>query len=882
MAFENIGLGAFLTFDGSKFSAGVATSERSIHSFQNATTQTTTLMGKMHLAGVNAFRSLGTSISKVSSGIGTVVSGMGQLSVAMAPFTLGVLGGAKVAVDFEQQMQNVASVSQLTSEQFEALGIKAKQLGASTSFTAAQAGEGFEELMRAGFGFDEAMSAISGTLSLAAADSIGLAEATGITANVLRAMGLEANQASRVADVLAATSANSATNVTMLGESFKFAAPVARQMGISLEDTSAALGLISNAGIKGTLAGNSFKNMLLKLAKPTTQATKYMRQYGISVFETSQGNLDLRKTLTSVLDGTKDITSATKRAAIISELFGIEGQGAVSAISSAIKDGSIDKLADSIYNAEGAAKRMADMRLDSFQGQITLLRSAVEGFAIEVFDSFVERAGDGLKTGIVPFVSDVVAAIQFLKKPTKEGEEAFGKLGGTVKAIAMGVLDGISAIQGAISVVMTQVSNLSDWISQKLGGDGAQQITKMATIFIAVAAAATPVIGGIVAIGFALSAIMTVFSGLASIASAAFLPVLIIGGAIYLLYLELAKENESFGETALRVWGDIKAWGLDVWQNVLLPIWDGIRSAAQEVLPELKQVWVESWGIIKEAAADLFAFFGVGISETETNWVDVGQTIVAVFAAVAETVIKVTTFIIAMIVTGVKLAYNLGETIVDFIVTPFLWVWEVVSGTIDAFAALASGDVIGFFKTIGTAILNFVLTPLNLIIRTIIRLADAIPGLGESIPQGLRDFVNKGAFVSVDTAPGVSQVERGAVPTIARKQNDLAASIAQKSTSMKSSDVEAQALEMSKHTASALAEANKGVEGKLDQVVDAASKSPCIDNNVSVAIDNETVARGQARHKAELKERAGFNTTPWQRRTALEFGAAPVRGNGAT
>lgn len=872
MAFERIGLGAFLSFDGGRFVDGIIRPRDELGRFVAKSDQATFSLGRLKAAGAAAFQALGQSMNKMAMGASKVQSGLLAVSMAMAPLTLAVHKGAGLFIDFEQQMRNVQSVSNMTDEQFGRMIAKSKQLGATTKFTATQAGEGFENLARAGFTADEQMSAIDGTLALAAADSIDLATATDITASVVRAMGLEAREASRVADVLAQTSANSNTNVIGLGEAFKFAAPIAKRFGLTVEETALALGLTANAGLKGTLSGTSFKNMLLKLAKPTEKAAGYMKKYGITVYETAEGNLDFRKTLDSVVAGTKGIHSSLERARVVAEMFGMYGQGAVSALATAIEKGQFDTLASAIDNAQGAAKRMADTRMDSFHGQILLLTSSMEGFAIELFGPFVSMAEEGLKKHVIPFISDVVTVLQELIKPTANVDELRKKFGMAAE-VAFGVADAMRAIREGANFVVKALRDLGSRFQDSLGNDAVRKIAKWAVLMIIFGAVMTPVLLAFVAIGLAIGGLISIVSGVVTFISGAFLPVLLVLGAIALVLLACRRENEGLYDTAMRVWASIKAWAIDAWYNGVLPFWEGVKDGASYVLPYLERTWIQVSGILKEAIIDLFRTFGYEIDGNKTDWRSIGEIAVVVLGSIIDSVLTVGTFIVVMIVTAIKFIKAFGIAIGDWVVFPFAYAYGFITEVGASLEMLFSGNMIEGFKRLGTALLNFVLEPLRFILRQAIRIADAV---SVDIPQGVRDFANEGFVLAAfqTEAPKATFGERGA-PGFLDKPLEVQAAVNEAMAAENSQEAFGDAFEggLNKY----LGEGSP-LKTAMDTSNDLAKNAPCVDNNVSVAVDGAEIARSQTRHQAELKDRAGFKTTPWQRRVAAEMGAAPVRG----
>lgn len=884
MAFENIGLGAILKFDGSKFIAGVKKSEVKLRDFVKTGKKVQTVLVKIKTIGVAAFRRLGRSMRTMSSGMGKMRAGLQSMTLAFAPLGIGLGLGAKKFIDFQQQMQNVKAISKdISDNEFVQLTKKAKLLGSTTQFTATQAGEGFELMAQQGLTFQDQMAGIGGVLDLAAAGSIELSDAARIAGDTAGAFGLKMTELTRVADVLALTSASTNTNVLQLGEALAKAAPLAATMRVPLEDTAAALGLIANAGIKAGASGTAFKNMLIKLAAPSAKGTKAMKKFKLQIFETDTGALDLNKTMKAFIEGTKGIESATARAKVLVELFGLRAPGAVNALTVAIENGKFDTLPDELMNAAGAAKRMAAVKLDSFQGQMTLLASAAEGFALEFFGPFVEMAEKGLKDTVIPFVQDLVAALQFIQDPTKEGADEFNALGNTVKQVAFGVMEAIKTVTAIIDTVVDKVKALGAQFNARFGPDAIQKITKWVIIFGLVAAAMVPVLIMLVAIGFAISAISTVVSGVATLLSGAWLPILIIGAGLTLLFLNLRKQNESFGETVRRVWGELKTKALDVWFNAILPFWEGIKLASTVLWPQLKRTALSSFTLIKIAVVDLFNTFGIQIGEGETNWLQMGLLFLKIIVRVIIWVLRLAAFFVIMGVTAIKVIKALFEIIVDFMFAPFLMVFNVFQDLRMAFNQILAGDIISGVKRLGQAFLDFLLAPLRLIITTMVKLADAI---GLDVPDAVREFATKTFTGRQATLTDTSKPRVG--PKVARKAPGFKTPAQLKAEAIASQKEKSKAAEIEAASASIEAALNSVMEkfsgegspqaDKLKEIADAAKKSPCIETNVSLAVDGGEIARGQARHEAELKDRAGFRNSPWMQRLAAEFGGAPARG----
>ena len=322
---------------------------------------------------------------------------------------LGISVGLKDTIDtykdFEAAMSQVKAVSGATGSEFDKLTAKAKEMGATTKFTATQSAEAFNYMAMAGWDSQQMLDGIEGILNLAAASGEDLGTTSDIVTDALTAFGLKAGDAAHFSDVLAQSAASANTNVSMMGESFKYVAPIAGAMKYSVEDTSLALGLMASASVKGSMAGTSLKTALANMAAPTDKMATAMKKYGISLTD-SNGNM---KTLKGVLDNLRSSLgglSETEKTAAASTIFGKEAMSGMLAIINATES-DYNKLADSINNADGAASRMSDTMLDNLEGSITLLQSAMDGVKI----SFGERLSPYVR-GIADWLTDQMPNIE--------------------------------------------------------------------------------------------------------------------------------------------------------------------------------------------------------------------------------------------------------------------------------------------------------------------------------------------------------------------------------------------------------------------------------------------------------------------------------------
>lgn len=332
--------------------------------------------------------------SIASTGLKTTTAAIGAVSTAL----MGAGGYAvKVGSDFEAAMSKVEAISGATAEQMDALTQKAKDMGASTKFSATESAEAFQYMAMAGWDSAQMIDGIGGIMNLAAADGLDLATTSDIVTDALTAFGLAASDSTHFADVLATASSNANTNVAMLGESFKYVAPVAGAMNYSVEDVSKALGLMANASVKGSMAGTTLKTSLARMAAPTDKMAKAMEQYGISLTD-SEGNMksldDVMKNLRKSLGG----LSEDEQTAAASTIFGKEAMAGMLAIINASEQ-DYNKLSDAIANADGTAQRMADTMNNNLQGKVTLAKSALEGLGIQIYETMEDGLKEAVETG---------------------------------------------------------------------------------------------------------------------------------------------------------------------------------------------------------------------------------------------------------------------------------------------------------------------------------------------------------------------------------------------------------------------------------------------------------------------------------------------------
>ena len=309
----------------------------------------------------------------------------------------GLLGGLAVrtTAEFDSSMSKVSAVSGATGKDFDALRDKAREMGSKTKFSASEAAEAMNYMAMAGWKTKDMLSGIEGIMNLAAASGEDLATTSDIVTDALTAFGLSAKDSGHFADVLAAASSNANTNVSMMGETFKYAAPIAGALGYSVEDTAEAIGLMANAGIKSSQAGTSLRNIMTKLSHDFTISGKAIGDVTIA---TTNADGSMRSLNDILADSRKAFSGLTEseQAAAAESLVGRNAMsGFLALMNASPKD--IQKLENALNNADGTAEKMAETMQDNLGGQVTILKSQMQELAISVGDTLVPMAKKAVK-----------------------------------------------------------------------------------------------------------------------------------------------------------------------------------------------------------------------------------------------------------------------------------------------------------------------------------------------------------------------------------------------------------------------------------------------------------------------------------------------------
>ncbi|NBI63677.1 phage tail tape measure protein [Clostridiales bacterium] len=424
----------------------------------------------------SSFIAAGKSIEKTGKGLTQKIT---------AP-TLGIGAAAvKTAMDFESGMSKVQAISGANGKEMGLLTAKAKEMGVKTKFSATESAQAFQYMSMAGWKTKDMLNGIEGTMYLAGASGEDLATVSDIVTDSLTAFGLKAKDSSHFADVLAAAASNSNTNVGMMGETFKYAAPVAGALGYSVEDTAAAIGLMANAGIKSSQSGTALRGWMTRMAKPTKESSKAMKDLGITITDSS-GKMKPFGTVMGDLRGSFKNLTQDQKAQYAAMLAGQEGMSGLLAITNATES-DYKKLTGAIGDCNGMAKEQYDIMQNNLKGSLEKMKSAIEGCAISIGGAFA------------PTIKSAAEHIQALAEKfnglSPETQRTIIKIAGLAAAIGPAMLV-IGKLNQGVGNVIRKFGKFGEAVHKGGGVLGSAM-----KVFLGPAGIALLVIGALVAAG---------------------------------------------------------------------------------------------------------------------------------------------------------------------------------------------------------------------------------------------------------------------------------------------------------------------------------------------------------------------------------------------
>lgn len=710
---------------------------------QQEAATTSTALSKIDVAG-QKMEAVGNSIAgagKKMMGVTTVIGGVGVAAV-------------KTAADFDSAMSQVAAVSGATGKDFDDLRNKAREMGSKTKFSATEAAEAMNYMAMAGWKTEDMLGGIEGVMNLAAASGEDLATTSDIVTDALTAFGLSAKDSGHFADILAAASSNANTNVSMMGETFKYCAPIAGALGFSAEDTAEAIGLMANAGIKSTQAGTALRTIMNNLAGDVKISGKAIGDVTIATTNADGSMRDLSDILADCRSAFGNLTESEKAQAAES----LVGKNAMSGFLALMNagEGDIEKLSSAIDNCDGSAEKMAMTMQDNLAGQLTILKSQLQELAISFGDI------------LMPAIRSIVSKLQGFVDKLNGLDEGTKR---TIVTIALLV----ASIGPLLIIIGTTISKI---------GVAMQGFVKLANGVSKLKVAIQGGTGVLGKLGAALGGV-----------SAPVLAVVAVIAVLVAAFVHLWRTNEGFRDAIIGTWTRIKdtisgfcqgivdrlnALGFQftdivdvlktVWDGfcqILAPIFEGVFNHIANILSTVTGVitgildvfigiftgnWSQAWtgvkeifssiwngissfftnilNVIKGVADVVLGWFGTSWNEVWTNiktfFEGIWNGIVSFFTGIWETIKNI-------VQTGIMLIGSILEAAVDIITLPFRFIWEnckeiiiavwdaiksKVTTVINAVASVIS-TVMNAIKTVFTTVWNAIKTVVTTVVNAI-------------------------------------------------------------------------------------------------------------------------------------------------------------------
>lgn len=703
-----------------------------------------TEFGEKATAAGEGFKNAGSKMTDVGKDLSMKVT---------APIVALGVASAKMGMDFEAQMSRVGAISGATSTEMDKLTVSALRLGADTSKSASEVAVAMEDMAAMGFSAMDIIGAMPGVISASEASGESLAIAAQTVAAALNIWGLEATEASRVADVLAMAANNSAAGIDDMQLAFKYAGAPAAALGIGMEDVAAAIGIMTDAGLDGSNAGTSLRASLLALNNPAKAQEKMMKNLGISMRDSEGNAISLSDMIGELVEATDGMTEADK-VATLGKLVGTE---AVSGFLSLMKAGptEIDKMADSLRNSAGASKETADIMKDNLKGALEEFGGTLETIGIKIYDNlkpalesllgFLQGLADKFD-GLSPSVQNTIVIIAGIAAAIGPILIVLGTLVGAIGA----VLIAFGTISSAIGVVTTGVAAATPAVGA------------LASIFAFLTGPIGLAIAAIVGIGIALVAAYAKFEGFREVVHSVFDAVKSAVTTALNTVVEFIQQKLAYIQ---QFWTENGAQIKQAAENV----WNGILAVIQFVMPAIQAVisvvwtaiqivimsiWENIKGVISGALDVILGLVSIFGALFTGNWQGVWDGVKQLFSGAIEFLWNAVQLMLwGKLLKGVAVFAGTFKTAVTTM-------WTAIKGSFTtAINAIKTFFTAGFnaMKTSGTTIMNAIKTVISTVwtaIKTVFSVTinavkslftngfNAIKSAGQSIMNGMKTIIS--------------------------------------------------------------------------------------------------------------------------------------------
>ncbi len=667
--------------------------EQELRRLQEEAAATSTALAKIDEAGkkMEAFGDSVTSAGQKTMPASMAVAGLGAAAV-------------KTAADFDSGMSKVAAISGATGDDLDALRDKAREMGAKTKFSASEAASAMEYMAMAGWKTEDMLGGIEGIMNLAAASGEDLATTSDIVTDALTAFGLSAQDSGHFADILAAASSNANTNVRMMGETFKYCAPIAGALGFSAEDVAEAIGLMANAGIKSTQAGTALRTIMNNLSGEVKITGAALGEVTIATTNADGSMRDLSDILADCRGAFSQL-SESERAQAAEALVGKNAMSGFLALMNAAPE-DIEKLSTAIDNCDGTAAQMAETMQDNLAGQLTILKSQLQELAI----SF----GEMLMPAIRAIVSKIQAFVDKLNGMSESQRKAI---------LTIGLI--VAALGPLLVIIGTLISKV---------GVAMQGFVKLAT--------------GVKKLGVAVKAGTGVFGKLGAALGGISGPVLAIVAVVAVLvaaFKHLWDTNEEFRNAITGIWEGIvskiqafcqgivdrlNALGFDFGSivDVLKSLWDGL---CQFLAPVFEAAFNVVSTVLGTALDVITGLLDVFIGMFTGNWSQMWEGVKEIFSGIWNG-------ITGLFDTALNLLKSLAETVFGWFGTT----WESVWTGIKSFFETIWNGIVAFFTGIWNEIVSTVTAQINTVKTVVTTVFDAVKTTVSTIWNEIKTAIN--------------------------------------------------------------------------------------------------------------------------------------------